>query len=77
MVDNNDEANINSTNMDLVEFKVQTKILLADSIHKTCHRCAVEDYTNSNKIDIITSLIINLGVKNVNYMGDSLFICCY
>lgn len=37
MFDIDNEANIDSTNMDLVEFGVPTKTLLADNIEETCH----------------------------------------
>lgn len=74
MADNNDEANIDSVNVDLLEFGVQTKNLLAVSVQETCHRWAVEDYINSNEINVIISLIMNLGIENANYIEDFLLI---
>ena len=34
----NDESNVDSANIDLVKFSVNTKKLLADSVRKTCRR---------------------------------------
>lgn len=36
MVNNNNKANIDSTNINLVKFSIQNNILLVDSIKKTC-----------------------------------------
>lgn len=74
MIDNNNEANIDFANMNLVKFEVHTITLLADSIQKTRCKWAVENYTNSNKINIITLLIMNLEAKNANHIEDFLFI---
>lgn len=38
ITNSNDKANINFANVDLVEFGVHTKTLLANNIQKTCHR---------------------------------------
>ena len=57
---NNDKSNNNYINVDLAKFGINTKTLLADNIRKTCCRWAVNDYTNSSKINVITKLIINL-----------------
>lgn len=76
MADSDDEANIDSANVDLVGFGVHTKTLLVNSVRETRCRWAVEDYTNNNKINIIISLIMNLRAENANYIEDSLLICC-
>ena len=75
ITDSNNEANIDFANVDLIEFGVYTKTLLADSIQKTRRRWAVEDYTNSNKINVIILLIMNLEAESTNYMKDFLLIC--
>lgn len=74
IADSNDKANNNSTNMDLVEFGVHIKTLLADSILETCRKWAIKDYINSNNINVITSLIINLGAENANHIENFLLI---
>lgn len=58
--DNEDKANGDSANIDLAEFGVHTETLLANSVKETCRRWVMEDYTNSSKIDVITTLITNL-----------------
>lgn len=75
MVDNDDKADIDSANVDPVEFGVHNNILLVDSVRETRRKQAVEDYTNTSEINVITSIIINLGAENANHMEDSLYIC--
>lgn len=55
----NDESNDNGTNINLAKFEIYTKILLIDSVRKTHCRWAVDNYTNSSKIEVITILITN------------------
>lgn len=50
MADSDDEADIDSANIDLVEFGGYTKTSLANSVRKTRRRWAAEDETNNNKI---------------------------
>lgn len=58
--DSNDKADVDSANIDLAEFGVHTETSLADSVRKTRRRWAIEDYTNSSKIDVITTLTTKL-----------------
>lgn len=75
IADSKNKADINIANVDLVEFGVYNKSLLANNVQEIYRRWAVEDYTKNNKINVIILLIMNLGVKNINYIEDSLLIC--
>lgn len=44
-------------------FRIYTKTSLTNSVGETCYRWAINNYTNKNKINIITILIINLKSK--------------
>lgn len=72
--DNDNESDIDSIKVDLVKFGVSIKTLLADSIWEIRKKWTAEDYTNSRKINIITSLIMNLGAANTNHLEDFLLI---
>ncbi len=58
MSNSNDESVSNYININLAEFEIYTKTLLANNVKEIRHRWAVDNYTNSSKIDIIRSLII-------------------
>ena len=75
MADSNREAKINSTNIKLVKFGIQSKMSSADSIQKTCRKWAINDFTKYNNINFITLLIMNIGVESTNYIKKSLLIC--
>lgn len=69
-----DETNIDSANIDLAEIGVYIKELFADSIRETCRRRAMEDYTNSSKIDVISILTTNLRAEISTNKEDSILI---
>lgn len=56
----NDKSNNDSANVNLTEFEIYTKILFVNSLRKTRRRQAMDNYTNSSKIDVITTLMTNL-----------------
>ena len=58
--DSNNESDNDYAKIDLLEYEIYTKTLLADSIRETYCRWDVDDYTNSSKIDVITTLMTNL-----------------
>lgn len=72
----NNKLDIGSINVDLIKFCVYNNILLADSIKKTPYKWAIKDYTNTSKINIIISIVMNLEAEISNYIEDLLFICC-
>ncbi len=74
VVDNNGEAEIDSPNVGLVEFGIQTQMSLADSVRKTRCKEAIDDLTEGRYNNLITSLIINIGAEISKYMEDSLTI---
>lgn len=55
----NDESNDDCTNVDLADFEVNSEKLLVDNVRENRCRCAMIDYTNSSKIAIITTLIVD------------------
>lgn len=75
VADNNKEAKINSSNVRLVEFGIQTQTSLADKIHKTCCKWAINNLTKSGHNNFITSLIINIGAKFSPHIEDFSTIC--
>lgn len=68
------KVKINFTNIDLPEFNIYVKILLAKNIRKTCCRWVIKDYTNNNKINSIIILIIKLRTKILTNKKDSIFL---
>lgn len=74
MADSNGEAEIDSTNVESVEFGVQTKTSLADSVRETRRRWAIDNFTKYSDINLITSLIMNIGAESANHMEESLLI---
>ena len=76
MANSNKEAEIDSINVILVEFRIQTKTSLADSIQETRHRWTIDDFTKCNNIKLITSLIMNIRAESATHIEESLLICC-
>lgn len=75
ITDSNREAEIDFTNVGLVEFGIQTKTSLIDSIQETCRRQAIDDFTKCNDNNLIISLIINIGAESAIYNKESLITC--
>ena len=76
IVDSNKEAEIDSTNMELAEFDIYFIKSLADSIHKTRSKLAINSFTKCSHFNLITSLIVNIRAESVTYIKKSLTICC-
>ena len=76
LADSNGEAKINSANIELVEFGVQTKTSLANSVRQTRCKWAIDNFTKYSNINFITSLIMNIAAESTNHMEESLLICC-
>lgn len=68
----NGKAKINLINMQLVKIGIQTKIFLADSIYKTCHKWAINNFTKCNNNNLIIWLMINIGAKSATHKKNSL-----
>lgn len=77
IINNNNEANINFTNVDLIKFGIHNNILLIDSMKKTWRKYAIKDYTNTCKINIIILIVKKLKAKNTNYIKIFLYIHHY
>ena len=76
MADSNGKAKIDSTNVELEEFGIHIVTLLADCVHKTRCKWAINDFIKCSNNDLITSLIINIGVESATHMEESLIIYC-
>ncbi len=74
MANSDGEAEIDPTNVGLVEFGVQTKTSLADSVRKTRRKWAIDDFAKYSDNNLIISLIINIGAESVTHMEESLTI---
>ncbi len=74
VADNDGEAEIESPNVGLVEFGIQTQTSLADSVRETRHKWAIDDLTESRHNNFITSLIMNRGAEISTHKEDSLTI---
>ncbi len=74
MANSNGEAEIDPTNVGLVEFGVQTITSLADSVRKTRHKWAIDDFTKYSDNNLIISLIMNIGAESATHMEQSLTI---
>lgn len=61
----------------MAEFGIYTETLLIESIRKTRRRWAIDNYTNSSKIDIIIILTTNLKSKISINKDNSISIHCY
>ncbi len=75
MADNDGEAEIDSPNVGLVEFGIQTQTSLADSVHETRRKWAIDDLTEGRHNNLITLLIMNIGAEIFTHMEDFLTIC--
>ncbi len=74
MADNNKEAKIDSLNIRLIEFGIQTQMSLADIICKTRCKWAIDNLTESRYNNFITSLIINIRAEFSTSIKDFLII---
>lgn len=61
----------------MAQFKIYTKIFILDNIRGTNCKWAINNYINSNKIDIITILTRNLRFEIFSNKDNSIFICYY
>ena len=69
------EAEIDSKNIELVEFGIQPKTSLGDSIRETRQRWAIDNFTKCSNINLITSLIMNIKTEFAIHNEKSLLIC--
>lgn len=76
MADNDGKAKIDSLNVGLVEFGIQTQTSLVDSIQKTRRKWVIDDFMKCSNNNFITSLIINIGAKSATQMEESFTISC-
>ena len=75
MANSDRTAEIDSTNVELAEYGIHTKTSLAESIRKTRYKWAMDDFTKYSNNNLITSLIINIGVESATHIEKSLTIC--
>ncbi len=75
VADNDKEAKIDSPNVGLVEFDIQTQTSLADSVRKTCRKWAINDLIEGGHNKLITSLIMNIGAEFSTHIENFLTIC--
>ncbi len=76
MANSNKKVGIDPINVELAEFSVHIKTSLADSICKTCHKWAIDNFPNCSNNNLITSLIMNIRAKSATHMEKFLTICC-
>lgn len=76
MTDSNKESDINPINVGLAEFGVYTKTSLTDNVPKTRCKWMIDDFKKCSNNNLITSLIVNIGVESATHMKESLTICC-
>ncbi len=74
MADNDRKVEIDSPNMGLVKFGIQTQTSLADNLRKTRCKWAIDDLTEDGHNNLITLLIMNIRVEFSTDMEDSLII---
>ena len=53
------------------------KTSLADAVKKVCKNWLIDDYINSNKIDLIISMITSLGIGKSNHLKKSFVMCLF
>ncbi len=75
MVNSNEEAKIDLTNVELAEFGIYTKTSLAQNIHKTCLKGAIDNFMKCSDNNLITLLIINIRAESAIHIEESLTIC--
>lgn len=63
--------------VNLAKFGLHGKISLINVIKEVCKKWLLDDYIISNKTDLITSIITNLGINIANYFKKSIVICLY
>ncbi len=68
MANSNGEAEINSINVELAKFGIQTKMSLADSVCKTRCKCVISDFKKYSNNNLITLLIMNIRTEFAIHM---------
>ncbi len=74
VADNDGEAEIDSPNVGLLEFDIQTQKSLADSVRETRRKWAIDDLIEGRHNKLIMSLIMNIRAEISTHMEDSLTI---
>lgn len=74
--DSNNESNNDYANIDIAKFNIHIETLLADNVRKSHYKQVVDNYINSQKINIITILITNLRSEIFTYKENPILIHC-